>query len=1366
MKRQQWRIILTAGLLAAAALLYLAVGRRQAPRPANLGVNLLVNSDFSQMEGEYPAGWDVSYYWRTQGITAFEVSEGREGSGIRVINREPNDARFSQTVIVQPDTLYSLSGYIRSDAQGGRGANLSIEGGYNLTESLFQTNGEWREVRLYGRTGPEQTIVTVFARLGGYSGEATGQAEFDDLRLEAVQHVPEGYYEESWAPPEASSPVQATDKPGAAWPWLMLLALMYTGLALALAKWAQTAQAGIVHLDGKSLTEQYQLGALLLAALAARLIILFIIPGYAVDIGCFTGWANRMAEVGPGSFYLTEQHSDYPPGYMLALWPLGAAARAGGGATEWMVKLPSVLGDLAGICILYSVMRERESHLVSLLFADIYAANPLLFAAGAAWGQVDSLLTLLLVLTILFAIKGRWIIALPVFVAAVLIKPQALMFGPIGLAALIMDLVLQKEKQRRLSVLWGTIISLILAVVIVVPFVFRMEQPIQWLVNLYSGTMTYYGQATVNAVNLYFLFGLNWVPVQEAAGWLLRLGGALAVLVPVAVFAVRMQRRMKNTPHTDKKITRAVWLLPAVLLALAVAVFPMSMSLMGALLMAAVFYLVCLQFVSTRDPRWLSFFGATMLIAFCSLGVMMHERYVFPAILLLLLAYAHCRDRRILYLMLLVTAASFLNVGIVLDRAIRIGGPEGHLTAPRFSILGEAPAIEYFSAGLLVVAGIYGLYLGCVFAWGKGEPKPLSAFVLAKEKPSFGQSAIRALIAPHELPRADRKDFWWIMGITLVYAAVAFTNLGSIKAPQQAWLSKEEGEQIAFDLGGDKSFNILLFPGIHWSPRDFTWETSRDGVTWTSLASRVLPGNCFSWRYQSEHSINDKGETIFQGVPYTFAGRYLRLTAGGAGMTLNEMLVRDADTKDTLPLTLMYGDGKALIDEQDTLEGEPDWYNGAYFDEIYHPRTAYEHRNAILGLSPSDTYETSHPPLGKVLMSFSVMVFGMTPFGWRFAGALAGVLMLPGMYLMGRLFTKRRLGGILACLVMALDAMHFTQTRIATIDSFVTLFIIWSYYFMFRYALMPHFRYSLTRTLRPLALSGLMMGLAIASKWTGIYAGLGLAIIFFWTILRQIRQGLYVRRTDYDDGIENSVVLAARGWNRRVVITLVACVGFFIVIPALIYYVSFIPWFMRTPGGLTPAKVLQASKSMLSYHSQPDLGMDHPYYSPWYEWPLSIKPMWYFAGKRAGSTSSTIWAFGTPAVWWAGLLSLLMVTGMFVREHARLKPVLVTPDNASGDHRPALIILAFAAQYLPWVLVPRGTYIYHYFPAVPFIIMCIVLVFDRFQDRFGRRAVLAAAAYLALVLLMFVAFFPYMSGLRVPTWWLDAMKWFPNWLYY
>lgn len=75
-------------------------------------------------------------------------------------------------------------------------------------------------------------------------------------------------------------------------------------------------------------------------------------------------------------------------------------------------------------------------------------------------------------------------------------------------------------------------------------------------------------------------------------------------------------------------------------------------------------------------------------------------------------------------------------------------------------------------------------------------------------------------------------------------------------------------------------------------------------------------------------------------------------------------------------------------------------------------------------------------PLGKVIMSLGIAIFGMVPFGWRVMGALAGILMLPAMYLLGKQLTKKSSFAFAAALMLALDCQHFTQTRIATIDSY------------------------------------------------------------------------------------------------------------------------------------------------------------------------------------------------------------------------------------------------------------------------------------------------------------------------------------------
>ena len=425
------------------------------------------------------------------------------------------------------------------------------------------------------------------------------------------------------------------------------------------------------------------------------------------------------------------------------------------------------------------------------------------------------------------------------------------------------------------------------------------------------------------------------------------------------------------------------------------------------------------------------------------------------------------------------------------------------------------------------------------------------------------------------------------------------------------------------------------------------------------------------------------------------------------------------------------------------------------------------------------------------MISWAISIFGMTPFGWRFAGATCGVLMLPGMYLLGRLLFKKRRYAILTCLCLAFDTLHFTQTRIATIDSFVVLFIIWSVYFMLQWFYTDFFGKKLAYTMIPLALSGACMGLAVASKWTGCFAGLGLAAIFFFGIWRRWRAVREARTTD--PAKRNPLAAeAAKSGDKRLLITIASCLIFFVLVPAAIYYCSYIPYFAPS-GGVTLKRIVDAAEYMLWYHSEPGRGMDHLYYAPWYRWPFSEIPMYYADDRYTpAGYAYAIWAFGNYAVWWAGFAALLTVLYAWVKHQAI--PVLcrgyrerISPLAPQGerDARPVLLLICFCAQYLPWIGVPRGTYIYHYFPSVPFIILCTAYVLEQLSGWFmayaGQRAgaeregiaqkradcwsLALVSAYLLIVAAMFVAFYPFASGMMVRTSWLEAVNWFRN-LYY
>ena len=636
--------------------------------------------------------------------------------------------------------------------------------------------------------------------------------------------------------------------------------------------------------------------------------------------------------------------------------------------------------------------------------------------------------------------------------------------------------------------------------------------------------------------------------------------------------------------------------------------------------------------------------------------------------------------------------------------------------------------------------------------------------VLSPIRTYLSEDNRKALLDPLVNPVADsllrpkdwklgmkRRDWLLMLGLTAVYAVVALTNLGSTLAPQTAWKSSAKNEQITFDLGSLRQFHMTYFGGI--CDTAFTVQLSEDGEVWSEPHWAVYhQGQVFRWLWYVPSDKNDEGgfDSLEDDHPMQTA-RYVRLSAERAGLILNEVAFLDSDGT-PYPISSVYASGAdstlasdptRLIDEQDTVPPYPSYYNGTYFDEIYHARTGFENKEGL------HTYEYTHPPLGKVLIMVGIDIFGMTPFGWRFMGALFGILMIPAMYLLAKQLLRRSSPAFLAAFLMAVDSMHFTQTRIATIDVFAVFFIIVMYLFMLRYIMMSFNHTRLWRTIVPLGFSGLFMGFAIASKWIGIYAAAGLAFLFFYSIHLRAREYRFAKTNmKMLEGEQKRIAqrAVAKFW-RNLWVTLLWCVIFFIVIPMLIYYFSYY-WQLTPDGNFTPNGVWEMQKSMYAYHT--GLTDDtHFFRSPFYEWPLIIKPMWYYSGAdfMPDGWVSSISCMGNPAVWWGGLAALIFVIVRLCRK-------------AFGDKRYIFVVAGFLSQYLPWTLIQRSTFIYHYFASVPFIILATAIFFEWLRRTHHPVYIRAVWAFGAAALILFVMFYPLESGLPCLRAYANLLRWF------
>jgi len=428
-------------------------------------------------------------------------------------------------------------------------------------------------------------------------------------------------------------------------------------------------------------------------------------------------------------------------------------------------------------------------------------------------------------------------------------------------------------------------------------------------------------------------------------------------------------------------------------------------------------------------------------------------------------------------------------------------------------------------------------------------------------------------------------------------------------------------------------------------------------------------------------------------------------------------------------------DGALLLDEQELQPARSTYMNATYFDEIYHVRAAVEYIQNV------DIYENTHPTLGKVLIMLGIEIFGFTPFGYRFMGTLFGTLMLPLMYLILKyIFGKTKIA-TMGTILLASGFMHYAQTRIATIDSYGTFFILAMYLFMYKYYSLP-LDTPFKKTLPSLFLSGLMFGLGIASKWTAFYGAVGLAVLW---LIRQIRIYLFKKNTEKHD------------FSSYITQKIAYSVIFFIIIPVTIYTVSFIPYLLVEHEPVTLSsmanKMIQTSVDMYNYHSQ--VNQPHPYQSSWWQWLINWRPLLFYYNSPAAGYRSSIATLLNPLLAWAGIVAIIWLVIHVVRDFIKTKQL---------NMKATFILVGYLACLLPQVFISRTLFIYHYFPSTIFLIMAIAYIMDGIDEHTNKRQKWINVAFTVASVVLFIMFLPSISGITVPEWYLQYfIRWLPSW---
>ena len=417
---------------------------------------------------------------------------------------------------------------------------------------------------------------------------------------------------------------------------------------------------------------------------------------------------------------------------------------------------------------------------------------------------------------------------------------------------------------------------------------------------------------------------------------------------------------------------------------------------------------------------------------------------------------------------------------------------------------------------------------------------------------------------------------------------------------------------------------------------------------------------------------------------------------------------------------------------------------GFIFDEVYYAKDA--HSLLLHGVEMVNSTTASyvvHPPMGKWIIALGIKAFGFNEFGWRISAAVIGSLAVLVMYFTAQKLFNNSLLSACAALFMAFDGLELVQSRTALLDIFLMFFLQLAFLALI-YS--QHW------------VAGILLGLAAATKWTGLYYMIAFGAFMIYADFR---------RRQTQSRINESAFNFERWFGD---------IGYralqYIVIPIAVYLASWSGWFFTKTGWDRDWANLQKSRfsfvpavfrSWIHYQAQVldfhrHLTTPHPYSANPWTWLVMARPTAFLyqapTGCGAPTCSQEVLGLGTPILWWSATIALAVTFGYWI---------------ARREWQSGLLLLAVAAGYLPWFLMQKRTMFTFYAVAFePFLFLVLIYALSKLLEsaksvRALRNRQWAIGALVMVVALNFLYFLPLYIGtpLSYSAW--HAHLWLPSW---
>jgi dolichyl-phosphate-mannose--protein O-mannosyl transferase len=361
-----------------------------------------------------------------------------------------------------------------------------------------------------------------------------------------------------------------------------------------------------------------------------------------------------------------------------------------------------------------------------------------------------------------------------------------------------------------------------------------------------------------------------------------------------------------------------------------------------------------------------------------------------------------------------------------------------------------------------------------------------------------------------------------------------------------------------------------------------------------------------------------------------------------------------------------------------------------------------------------------HPPLGKLLITPGLYMFGDTQLGWRFMSTVFGALTLLGIYFWSFVVFESTQLALLSCVLTIANFMLYVQARIAMLDTFMMAFLIWAF------AAMSYW-WKHKDSKKSLWAAGLLFGLSAAVKW--------FALIPF--------------------GVCGLILLYLFKRNELKFLDIVKFTVWFIAA----YAVTFIPMVAGDPQlHFSVSNFIQWQ--IESWNLQRNVVGSHPYTSQWWSWPLQLRPIWYAYDKVPDTDLIRgVVLLGNPILIWGTVLAIAKCVHTAIQD----KKAFMAKPASKKDKKPKVrslvseqVLLAFFVCFLAYAVIPRKvTFFYYYYPAG----LVLSLVWTQALRQFKWKWIFAGVC-----VVLFIYFLPVLGAFPIHDGTLGRWMWFRSWI--